>query len=66
MMKVSSSLNTIIVIRGIVKKEYLVIILGLFSPVLHKKHMLWVLIRSTSHDMFLYGIKKNLSRSATK
>ena len=34
------------IFRGILKKEYLVIIMGQFSPVLHK--MLWVLIRSAS------------------
>ena len=33
---------------GVVKEEYLVIILGSFSPVLHKNILLWVFIRSTS------------------
>ena len=37
--------------RGIVQEEYLMIIRGEFTPILHKI-MLWVLIRSTSARHF--------------
>ena len=43
----SHGTQKILYYRGIVKKGYLMIILGLFSPVLHKNIILWVLIRST-------------------
>ena len=42
----------ICVARGIVKKEYLPIILVQFFLFLHKKHMLWLHIRSTSARHF--------------
>ena len=58
-------------------EEYLVIILGYFFPVLHKKHVLWVLIRSASVSHFSwtpksctfmekYFNKKNYPRIITK
>ena len=31
--------------QTVVKEEYMMIMLGIFSLFLHKKHMLWVLIR---------------------
>ena len=34
--------------RGLVKEEYLVIILGYFFLIFPYKHMLWELIKSTS------------------